>query len=173
LNSQGKVVIVGGGSGGTILANLLSNKGFEVTLINKKTHHLFLPGLLHVAFKGYTRNLVKPLREILKQNVKLYIDEVVEVNLDERYVHTLSNKTIEYDYLVIAGATIDYTQVPGLKEHVKVYGDYYSTIDNALKTWKTLKNFSRGTFAIVVADPTIDAHLPLMRGFSSRRTVQP
>ena len=41
-----RVVVLGGGSGGTILANSLDPRRFEVTVVSASGDHLFQPGLL-------------------------------------------------------------------------------------------------------------------------------
>ena len=156
IGRRDKVVIVGGGAGGALLANMLASKtmDFEVTVVDKSPFHVYLPELLHIAFKGYTKSIAMPLRELLKPGVNLVIDKVVGVDFDNREVRLSSGKSLDYDYIVVAaGATIDYSQVPGLKEHVIRFGDFHSCIDNAKKVWENLRSFSKGTYAIVVADP--------------------
>ena len=44
-----KVVIVGGGFGGCAAAKILARHGFDVTLFDKRNHHVFQPLLYQVA----------------------------------------------------------------------------------------------------------------------------
>ncbi|MDH5637161.1 MAG: hypothetical protein OEZ04_01570, partial [Nitrospinota bacterium] len=52
-----RIVILGAGTGGTILANTLSRKlsGWNITIIDKSQQHIYQPGLLFVPFRlhGY------------------------------------------------------------------------------------------------------------------------
>ena len=47
-----KVLIVGGGAGGLILANSLDLDQYDVTVVDKEAEHYYQPWYLYVAFKG-------------------------------------------------------------------------------------------------------------------------
>ncbi len=47
-----RVVIIGGGTGGAMLANRLPKDEFEVTIIDKQPYNHFWPWLLYIAFRG-------------------------------------------------------------------------------------------------------------------------
>ena len=49
MNTEPEVVIIGGGFGGLWAAKALTNKPVEVTLIDRKNHHVFQPLLYQVA----------------------------------------------------------------------------------------------------------------------------
>ncbi|PYS86717.1 MAG: FAD-dependent oxidoreductase, partial [Acidobacteria bacterium] len=49
MSSKPKVVIIGGGFGGLWAAKSLANKPVDVTLIDRKNHHVFQPLLYQVA----------------------------------------------------------------------------------------------------------------------------
>ncbi len=149
-----KVVILGGGGGGAILANLLPKDEFDVTVIDKKENHVFLPGNLFIAFMGHKKErYMKPLKELLKPHIKFLHDEIISLDLNERKIKT-KGKEIEYDYVAIAtGAHLDYDAISGNTELLNKFGDYYSGPENAAKLHNTLMGMKEGNFVIAVADP--------------------
>jgi NADH dehydrogenase len=120
-----RVVIVGAGFGGLACASALAKTDAEVTLIDRRNHHLFQPLLYQVATAGLApTQIASPIRQILgrKPNIHIELDEVSGVDLANRGVQ-LGERIIPYDQLVIAtGATHAYfgkdewaTYAPGLK----------------------------------------------------------
>ncbi len=150
-----KVLILGGGGGGAILANLLPKDKFEVTVIDKSEYHVFQPGNLWVAFKGEPKEKFKrPIRQLLKPHIKFIHDEVISVDLNERIVKTKGGLNISYDKVIVAtGANLDFNAIPGNRELVETYGDFYSTLENAEKLWKNLWKLKEGRYVIAIADP--------------------
>ena len=150
-----KVVIIGGGGGGAVLANSLPKDKFEIVVLDKSRYHIFQPGFLWIAFEGESINkFMRPIRELLKPYVNFIQKEVSKVDLNERTVETVEGEKIKYDYVVIAaGASLDYGAIPGNKDAVKEFGDFYSTPENAQKLWLTLNKVDKGNFVISVADP--------------------
>lgn len=149
-----RAVVIGGGSGGIIVANLLADSGMEVTLISDIPYHFFQPANLFIAFRGdepekYTRSL----NDLVDPRVKLYIERAVKVDLKNRAVFTDKDRKLSYDYLVVAaGARMDYDSIPGLRENYEKYGDYYSTPQAAAKVWKNVRELKSGRFVIAVPD---------------------
>lgn len=151
---RNRAVVIGGGSGGIIAANLLASDNFDVTLISNSSQHFFQPANLFIAFRGDPADkYVKDLSELLDPRVKVLIENAKKVDLSNRTVFTEKEKKLEYDNLVVAaGATLDYSALPGLKESYERFGDYYSTPQSAEKLWKNLKNLQNGKFVIAVPD---------------------
>ena len=120
-----KVVVVGAGFGGLAAAAALAKTDAEVTIVDRRNHHLFQPLLYQVATAGLApTQIASPVRLILgrKANVHIELDEVTGVDLANRRVR-LGERTLPYDQLIIAtGATHAYfgrddwaTHAPGLK----------------------------------------------------------
>lgn len=109
--SKKRVVILGGGFAGLAAAQSFDPNLTEVSLIDKKNHHLFQPLLYQVATATLSAPAIaKPLRCLLseKPNVNTYMDEVTAVDLQKQVI-TGKTKTYEYDYLVLAiGAQTGY-----------------------------------------------------------------
>jgi NADH dehydrogenase, FAD-containing subunit len=118
-----RVVIVGGGAGGAILANRLPKDEFEVTVVDKQPYNWFWPWLLYIAFRGSKKPIKREIRSVLKPWVNFIQSGAGVVNLQDRYVELENGKRLNYDYLVIAtGATVDYSKVPGLDKTVELFG---------------------------------------------------
>jgi len=149
-----KLIIVGGGAGGIILANSLDTKEFNITIIDKSSINVFQPAFLYIAFKGKKADITRPTSKLLKKNIKLVIEEVKTIDLDNRLVKT-SNSSYSYDYLVVAtGSRTDTTQINGLSEINKQFGDYHTNIENAERVWSNLKGFNGGNLVIGMTSPT-------------------
>ena len=106
-----EVIVLGGGFAGLNLCKHLTDSHFHVTLVDRQNHHLFQPLLYQVATAGLSApEIAQPLRTILadQKNVTTLMDEVTQVELDGRRVHT-RDRVLPYDYLVIAlGAKTGY-----------------------------------------------------------------
>ena len=116
-----KVVILGGGVGGTIVANLLTKKlrpdEAEITLVDKTGKHVYQPGFVYVAFEHQKPGkLVRDERRLLKNRVKLVVGEAVKIDADGKSVHLADGTILEYDRLVVAlGARLTPDELPGYK----------------------------------------------------------
>jgi sulfide:quinone oxidoreductase len=118
---KAKVVILGGGTGGIIVANLLgrqAKKQAEVTLVSKQDNVFYEADLPFRIFdKQSLKSMYKPLRERVNKNVNVLKEEVVGLDVDKKVVSFKSGTNLEYDYLVIAtGAHYNYDSVPGFKD---------------------------------------------------------
>jgi sulfide:quinone oxidoreductase len=149
-----RVVIVGGGSGGTILANSLDPRSFEVTVVSASLAHMFQPALLYVAFRNAKPDMVRDERTLLASHVRIVHEAVDRVDLLGRRVHTSSGEEIAYDDVVLAtGILTDPGQIPGLADTDAEFGDYHSNIAQAQKLWKSLDAFRGGTIVLGQASP--------------------
>jgi NADH dehydrogenase len=114
------IVILGGGFGGLNLAKSLANAKARITLIDRQNHHLFQPLLYQVATATLSSvEIAKPLRSILssQENICVHLGKVEAIDLKTRTV-ILSDRTVNYDYLVIAmGGVTSYFGHPEWAEH--------------------------------------------------------
>ncbi len=105
------VVIVGCGFSGLAAARSLAAAPVDVTVIDRRNHHLFQPLLYQVATAGLNpADIAQPIRRILRdqQNCRVLLDDVVGIDVDSSRVRTTSGP-IAFDYLVLAtGATHSY-----------------------------------------------------------------
>ncbi|MGC8516839.1 MAG: NAD(P)/FAD-dependent oxidoreductase [Candidatus Acidifodinimicrobium sp.] len=147
-----RVVIVGGGAGGIILANSLNQNDFDVTILDKSDTQIFQPAFLYAAFMG-KEVPTKKTSKLIKKGIKFKLDPVKKVDLTNKQVFTEGGE-YDYDYVVIATGTMSDTSIiPGLKEIDDKYGDYHTSIENAQRLWKNLNSFRGGTIVLGQASP--------------------
>ena len=106
MNKQ-HVVIIGGGFGGLYAARRLKDAPVEVTLIDRRNHHLFQPLLYQVATGELSpADIASPLRQLLKDqaNTRVLLAEVTGFDVANRQV-ILRNGTVSYDTLIVAAGT--------------------------------------------------------------------
>ena len=146
-----RVLIVGGGVGGTIVANLLSRKlrrqiedeDIEVTIVDRLGNHVYQPGFMYITFGNeHERNLSRPERSLLDDRVKLVVGEVTGVDADTRKVTLADGQILEYDELVLApGSRI----APEEIEHFETEAHHFYTADAARKLREALDAFKGGS----------------------------
>lgn len=149
-----KVLIIGGGAGGLILANSLDLKEYDVTVVDRQTDHYYQPWYLYVAFKGSKRKISRPISTLLKPGIRYVQDTVKEIDLDNQKVYGSYEIAHTYDYLIIAtGTSPDPTGIPGLPQVYESIGDFHSNLENSKKLWKSIRNFKGGSIAFGLASP--------------------
>ena len=106
-----EIVIVGAGFGGLAAARNLRHVAANVTVVDRKNHHLFQPLLYQVATAALNpSDIAMPIRTILRRqrNTRVLLGEVVGVDVARKHVR-LRDGELPYDYLVLAaGATHSY-----------------------------------------------------------------
>ncbi len=106
-----KIVILGGGFGGITAAKAFKGTDFEVTLIDKTNHNLFLPVLYQVAAAAISPGDVAiPIRQLLKKvkNCLVVLGEVKNIDIEKKQVHT-DEYTFDYNYLIVSiGSRVSY-----------------------------------------------------------------
>ena len=149
-----RVVILGGGVGGTIVANLLARRrsghpDLEVTVVDETGRHVYQPGFMYLALGGErAANLERPERTLLDAGVDLVVGEVVRVDTDAQAVSLSDGRTLLYDFLVLAtGARI----VPEEIEHFEGQAHHFYGADAALDLRRALDAFKGGRIVIGIA----------------------
>ena len=115
------VVVVGGGFGGLAAARgLRKAQDVEVTLVDRRNHHLFQPLLYQVAMAGLSpAEIAAPIRSLLstQRNTSVRLDEVRAVDTAAKQVQT-ARGALPYDVLVLAcGARHAYFGHDAWEEH--------------------------------------------------------
>ncbi len=152
-----RVVILGGGVGGTLTANLVARKlkariakgEAVVTVVDATGKHLYQPGYMYIAM-GHERakNLERPEKKLLDGNVELVVDTVVKVDTEGARVELASGGALHYDQLVIAtGSRI----VPEAIEHFDQEAHHFYTAEASAKLRKALDAFTGGKILIGIA----------------------
>lgn len=163
-----RILIVGGGFAGLNAAKSLGrNPDVQVTLIDRRNHHLFQPLLYQVATAGLSpADIAAPIRNILSsyKNVKVLLGEVQSVDFDGNTVET-DIGPLPYDYLLLAcGASHSYfgrddweANAPGLKtiEHAtEIRRRILTAYEIAERTDDDAERKKQLTFVVVGGGPT-------------------
>ena len=102
-----RIVILGAGTGGTMMANRLrkahSREDVEIVVVDRDDDHVYQPGLLFVPF-GLARpaEITRPRATQLRNGIELRRSEIDHVDLDASAIHLADGPPLAYDTLVIA-----------------------------------------------------------------------
>jgi sulfide:quinone oxidoreductase len=150
-------VILGGGVGGTLVANLLVRKlrydidrhEASVTLVDEMGQHVYQPGFMYIAMGGErAEKLVRPERSLLDEEVQLQVGRAVRIDEAKSQVEMDDGSFIGYDELVIAtGSRI----VPEEIEHFGEEAHHFYNADAALRLRHALDAFTGGRIVIGIA----------------------
>ncbi|HCT30931.1 MAG TPA: oxidoreductase [Bacteroidales bacterium] len=154
-----KIVILGAGTGGTIMANRLfknlPKKEWEITIIDNDPIHYYQPGFLFIPFGTYKKSdVIKPKAEFLPKGVNFLLKKIDRVDAPNNKVYLESGEEIGYDYLVITtGTHIKPDETPGLNDGLwrKKIFDIYS-MDGSLALHEFFKNWEGGTLVSSIAE---------------------
>jgi len=152
-----RILILGGGVGGTLTANLLVKKlraridrgEVSLTVVDSTGQHVYQPGFMYIAMGGEKRaNLERPERSLLDKRVTLVVGEVARVEPDHQVVTLSDGRPLGYDQLVLAtGSRI----VPEAIEHFDTEAQHFYTADAAARLRLALDRFVGGRIVIGIA----------------------
>ena len=121
------VIVIGAGFGGlNFLQNATKSKNIQFILIDKQNHHLFQPLLYQVATATLSpANIAFPVRRMFKntKNVKVILDEVIDINRDSKNIKLSTGDVLNYDQLVVSTGSL----------HSYFGNDSWSQYSNGLK----------------------------------------
>ena len=149
-----EIVIIGGGVGGTLAANILARKltrrRAHVTLIDRTGRHCFQPGWLYVPFGGEPpEHLERDERSLLDRRVTLAIGDIATINRDARLIEMVDGMHFPYDTLIIAtGARLAPELLPGYSEGAH----HFYSAEDALQLHAALRAFTGGRIVVGAAD---------------------
>ncbi|WP_430257221.1 NAD(P)/FAD-dependent oxidoreductase [Neorhizobium sp. IRS_2294] len=166
--SKHRVVVVGGGFGGLQTVHGLKGADADITLIDRRNHHLFQPLLYQVATTVLaTSEIAWPIRRLFRdrRDVTTVLDEVLGIDKGAKTVKLASGRMVPYDTLVLAtGARHAYfgrdeweSVAPGLKtleDATTLRRRILLAFERAEMAEKTSELDSELTFAIIGAGPT-------------------
>lgn len=157
-----KLLILGAGTGGTIMANKLHehlpHDEWQITIVDKDETHIYQPGLLFIPFDIYTCNdVVKPRRDYIPKGVETIVSGIELIEPDKNRVKLDNNKVLNYDYLIIAtGSEIKPDETEGLANgawYQNIF-DFY-TMEGACQLQKFLKHWKGGKLALNIVEMPI------------------
>ena len=157
-----RIVILGGGTGGTMMANRLHRRLGEddatIAVVDKDDRHVYQPGLLFVPFGlADVDEIVKPRHRQLHAGVDFHQAEVDHVALSDDRVLLSDGTTLPYDVLVVAtGVTLQPEETegltgPGWRERMFTFYD----IAGAEQLARALDGFDGGRVVVNLVDMPI------------------
>ncbi|HEU0034337.1 MAG TPA: FAD/NAD(P)-binding oxidoreductase [Kofleriaceae bacterium] len=152
-----RIVIVGAGTAGTMMANRLARvlpESWQIVLLDRDDSHVYQPGLLFLPFGSYRESeLVRPRTQLVDRRVTFRLGEIERILPDERRV-LVDDESIAYDYLVLAtGSQIRPDATPGLAGAGwrETAFDFY-TLDGARALRGALDGFRGGRLVVNIAE---------------------
>jgi sulfide:quinone oxidoreductase len=152
-----RILILGGGVGGTLTANLLVKKlrrridagELSITVVDQTGQHVYQPGFMYIAMGGErSSNLQRPERSLLDKRVQLVVGEVATIDEDAGRVTLVDGLPLGYDFLVLAtGSRI----VPEAIDHFSEEAHHFYTAEAAAELRAALDAFTGGRIVIGIA----------------------
>ncbi len=155
-----KILILGAGTAGTMLANklshVLSRDEWKITIVDQEETHYYQPGFLFMPFGIYGENdVIKPKRDYIPPGVEMIQSEIKLVEPEQnRVLIAQDNRYLNYDFLVIAtGTTPRPEETPGLLdgEWRKSIHDFY-TYDGAVALSRCLRSWKGGKLVLNIME---------------------
>ena len=155
-----KILILGAGTAGTMLANKLSHElnqsEWKITIVDQNEVHYYQPGFLFIPFGIYGENdVVKPKRDYIPAEVEMILSEIELIEPEHNRVRLVKNGCIlNYDYLLIATGTHPVPEeTPGLTESGwrDTIHDFY-TYEGAVALAKKLRTWDGGRLVVNIME---------------------
>jgi len=155
---QKKLVILGGGFAGVILAQklLCTKTGYEIILVDKNNYFSFTPMIVEtVSGTNNSYNIVQPFRQIFNHEIRIVKGVAKEIDL-KRKIIWLENDKLRYDILIIAlGSVVEYYGIPGAKKYsfpLRTITDGIEMRRRVINVFETSENDQ--TFVVIGGGPT-------------------
>lgn len=161
-NALKKLVILGGGTGGTLAANRIrkSYDGAElrIDVVDQNNDHVYQPGLLFVPFGlAHSDEITRPRNRQLHRGINYHQSGISSVDIEANEVLLGDGMVLPYDVLLIAtGSVLQPEETegmggPGWLETVFTFYDMEGATALAAK----LENFESGRLVINIVDMPI------------------
>ena len=158
---MGKLLILGGGTAGTMAANHMRSKldiSWEITVVDQNNMHHYQPGYLFVPFWMKPDRVVRERAKYFHEGIDFIQDLIKLVKPESNTVELGGGRTLDYDWLVIATGTRPVPEaVAGMAEelgkHSKVFQFY--TLEGAKTLRKALRGFKGGKLLVHISEMPI------------------
>jgi len=157
-----KLLILGAGTAGTIMANKLSQhlnqQEWQIAIVDKNETHYYQPGFLFIPFDIYNRNdVIKPKRDYLPPSVELIMSDIEVIEPEQNRVKLADGKVLGYDYIIVAtGSEVCPEETAGLLDggwQQNIF-DFY-TLEGACKLQRFLKHWPGGKLVMHISEMPI------------------
>ncbi len=154
-----KLVILGAGTAGTMMANKLRNsldrEDWDITIVDQFKTHYYQPGFLFIPFGIYNKqDVIKPKSDFIPAGVNMIYSAIDRIDAESNKVMLEGGKVLNYDFLIIATGTKTFPEeTPGLKDKLwyKEIFDFY-TIDGAVALQKFFKSWEGGKLVMAITE---------------------
>jgi sulfide:quinone oxidoreductase len=162
VNRKKRLLILGAGTAGTIMANRMRKKlradQWEIAIVDQYPEHYYQPGFLFMPFGIYSdKDVVKPKRKFLPRGVDYIQAEINRIDAKQNRVVLQFGSYLDYDVLIIAtGAKIAPEQTDGMlgNDWRKRVFDFY-TFEGASKLHDALQDWSGGRLVVHISEMPI------------------
>src|SRR5438034_8510731 len=162
IDSMNLIVILGGGTGGTLLGNRLRRayrpEAAEIVVVDRDDAHVYQPGLLFVPFgRAEARRLSRPRWRQLRSGISYCQARIDHVDIEKDRVYLQNGNALGYDVLVVAtGAQLlpeetDGLTGPGWQRNVFTF----YTPEGAEALRQALDRFAGGHLVVGIVDMPI------------------
>ena len=156
-----KIVILGAGTAGTMMANHLARKinhrEWSITIVDEHRSHYYQPGFLLLPFGFYSeKDVVRNKADFIPGRVEFLMEKVELIDPRNNRIQLLNGKKLDYHILIVAtGAKIVPDEIEGLEDswHRDIF-DFY-TIEGAKKLREKLANWEGGKMVVHLAEMPI------------------
>ena len=157
-----RIVILGGGTGGTLTANRLrrshDEQAAEIVVVDHDADHVYQPGLLFVPF-GLTgmQRIVRPRRQQFRSGISFRQAGIGRADVEADRVHLDDGTALGYDVLVVAtGARLLPEETDGLTGPGWLKSVFtFCTPEGAVALHRALERFTAGRLVVNVVDMPI------------------
>ncbi|WP_346855373.1 FAD/NAD(P)-binding oxidoreductase [uncultured Draconibacterium sp.] len=154
-----KLVILGAGTAGTMMANKLrgslDKEEWSITIVDQFKTHYYQPGFLFIPFGIYNKeDVIKPKSDFIPSGVTMIYSAIDRVEGEANKVHLQGGQVLNYDYLIIATGTKTFPgETPGLQDKLwyKEIFDFY-TVEGAVALQKFFKGWEGGKLVMAITE---------------------
>ena len=157
-----KLLILGAGTAGTMMANRLRKKlpadKWSIAIVDQYPKHYYQPGFLFMPFGIYSgKDVIEPKRKFIPRGVDYVEAEVDRIQAEQKRVLLRSGEYLDYDLLVIAtGVKTAPEQTDGMlgNDWRKRVFDFY-TFEGAAKLHGALRDWNGGRLVVHISEMPI------------------
>jgi sulfide:quinone oxidoreductase len=157
-----RIVVLGGGTGGTMTANRLRRRldedEAEIHVVDLDNRHVYQPGLLFVPFGlAQADEIVRARRRQFRNGIVFHEAEIDSVALDDDRVQLTNGMVLDYDVLVVAtGAALQPEETEGLSGPGWLERAFtFYTVEGADALQTALTRFTGGRLVVNLVDMPI------------------
>lgn len=157
-----KLLILGAGTAGTMMANHLRPKlsagEWELTIVDQETTHYYQPGYLFLPFDIYKpKHIKKPIKKFIPKGVNLVQEGIEKIVPADNQVVLKNGQALDFDVLIVAtGTKIAPQETEGMQGdgwYQDVF-DFY-TFDGALALRNKLREWDGGRLVVHICEMPI------------------